>query len=73
MIDDMTQITKEKLKYFFENNLEVHFKTINGDFRNGYVLGFEDNIVKLNERVLKEIPIHIKEIKPETIQKSIKK
>ena len=70
MTQEMTLITKEKLEYFFKENLEIYFKLLSGEFRNGYIKCFEENIIIFNERVLGEIPIHINEINSKTIKKS---
>ena len=69
--DDKGHRVFRKLNYFFENQIPVHFKIENGDFRNGLVLDLnEDKLtLVLREFVFGEMPFLLEDIKEESIRK----
>jgi len=53
---------KEKVKYYFKNQIKVHIKKKNGWFNNGRIIEFTGDLLILEDRVLGSIPIYLIEI-----------
>ncbi len=70
MINDTGQKVYRKLLYFYENNLQVHFKDLDKIFFNGLILDLNENklTLVLNERVRGTMPILLEAINPDSIE-----
>ena len=60
--DERIQTLKEKAKYFFVNNIEVHIPKVNGLFSRGYIIKVEDSQIILKERKEGTIPVYFLEM-----------
>jgi hypothetical protein len=69
--DKMTQDTYRKLKYFFDNKIDVHFKDFQNIFYNGTIIDLDEKNASLvlNERVKGMLPILLEHINSMTIFK----
>ena len=59
------------LNYFFENKIIVHFKLMNGDFRNGEILDLDldKQTLLLKENIMGELPLALEDINEDSIRK----
>ena len=71
MIDETGQNNFRKLLYFFENNIKIHFKDLDGIFYNGLIIDLneEKHTLVLLERVKGSIPILLEDIDSNSIVK----
>lgn len=71
MKNEIGQKVYRKLLYFFENDLQVHFKDIDDIFYNGLILDLNEEklTVVLKERVRGSIPILLEFINEDSICK----
>ena len=70
MINDKGLNNYRKLLYFFANEIPVHFKLENGDWRNGYIIDLSEIKLTLILKELKmgTIPLLLEEIKENSIE-----
>ena len=71
MTNEIGQKVYRKLLYFFENNLQVHFKDVENIFYNGLILDLNEEklTLVLRERVRGSIPILLEFINEDSICK----
>ena len=71
MNDEIGYKVYRKLAYFYENRIPVHFKLINGIWKNGIILELNVNklILILREFVEGEQPFLLEEIREDSIMR----
>lgn len=71
MTNETGQRVYRKLLYFFENNLQVHFKDVENIFYNGLILDLNEEklTLVLRERVRGSIPILLECVNEDSICK----
>lgn len=60
---ELNEITKSKVKYFFENNISVHISKTNGFFHNGMIIEYVEDYLILDDERNGATPIYFIEIK----------
>jgi len=60
---ELNEITKSKVKYFYENNICVHISRTNGFFHNGMILEYVEDYLILDDERNGATPIYFIEIK----------
>lgn len=70
MTNEIGQNNYRKFLYFYENEIKVHFKDVDGIFYNGLIVDLSEKklTMVLQERVKGTIPILLEFIKPYSIQ-----
>lgn len=75
MTNDKAHDTYRKLLYFFENNIKIHFKDLDGIFYNGLIIDLSETklTMVLRERIRGEIPFLLEHINSNSISKFTEK
>jgi hypothetical protein len=60
---ELNELTKAKVKYFFENKIKVHISRTNGFFHNGLILEYVEDYIILDDKRNGAIPIYFIEIR----------
>jgi hypothetical protein len=68
---ELNELTKAKVKYFFDNKISVHISKTNGFFNNGLILEYVEDYLIINDERNGPTPIYFIEIKD--IEKRLEK
>ena len=60
---EINEITKKKVRYFFDNKIIVHIIKHNGFFHNGIILEIGGDLIILDDEKNGSMPIYFLEIK----------
>ena len=60
---ELNEITKSKVKFFFDNKISVHISKTNGFFHNGMILEYVEDYLLLDDERNGATPIYFIEIK----------
>lgn len=59
----LNELTKAKVKYFFDNKIKVHIFRTNGFFHNGLILEYVEDYLIIDDKRNGSTPIYFIEIK----------
>jgi hypothetical protein len=60
---ELNELTKTKVKYFYDNKISVHISKNNGFFHNGLILQYVEDYLIIDDEMNGAMPIYFVEIK----------